>query len=299
MNNSTEHQSELFYNNQKEDLQIQKLQNSIRQYFVFSDDKIKTFEAYVNEIVKKARNGMLKISTVDVTPLRNKYFFGERYTYGSQNSQSGIGREKLFPKNSVDPIPSWITVNIINPLIEAKILPKNFVNSVVINDYRPGGCIVSHIDPPHIFDRPIVSLSLFSDSCLCFGCKFKYKPLRCSTPLFELAMPRGVITSISGFAADEITHCIRPEDTIQRRAVIILRRVHKYAPRLPKDDQMDCSRRIFNNCDCIELKMEDFMKFYQYIRWQCDNGLTGKVTKRYFKKKNGNPRYTANLYKML
>ena len=28
----------------------------------------------------------------------------------------------------------------------------------------------------------------------------------------------------SGFAADEITHCVRPEDTVARRAVILLRR---------------------------------------------------------------------------
>ena len=28
----------------------------------------------------------------------------------------------------------------------------------------------------------------------------------------------------SGYAADNITHCVRPEDTKDRRAVIILRR---------------------------------------------------------------------------
>lgn len=35
-------------------------------------------------------------------------------------------------------------------------LPKDWITSAVINDYLPGGCIVSHIDPIHIFDRPIV-----------------------------------------------------------------------------------------------------------------------------------------------
>ena len=29
----------------------------------------------------------------------------------------------------------------------------------------------------------------------------------------------------SGYAADEITHCIRPQDVVKRRAVIILRRL--------------------------------------------------------------------------
>lgn len=38
----------------------------------------------------------------------------------------------------------------------------------------------------------------------------------------------------SGYAADKITHCIRPQDTINRRAVILLRRVLPTAPRLPE-----------------------------------------------------------------
>ena len=28
----------------------------------------------------------------------------------------------------------------------------------------------------------------------------------------------------SGYAADEVTHCIRPQDVVERRCVIILRR---------------------------------------------------------------------------
>jgi alkylated DNA repair protein alkB family protein 5 len=34
----------------------------------------------------------------------------------------------------------------------------------------------------------------------------------------------GHVSCFSGFAADEITHCVRPEDTVARRAVILLRR---------------------------------------------------------------------------
>lgn len=125
-----------------------------------------------------------------------RYFFGEGYTYGSQMHKKGCGMERLYPKGSVDPIPSWANETLIKPLVEARIIPENFVNCVSINDYQPGGCIVSHIDPPHIFDRPIVSLSLFSDSVLCFGCKFFFKPIRCSKPILKLDLPRGVITSL-------------------------------------------------------------------------------------------------------
>ncbi|KAG8549837.1 hypothetical protein GDO81_019632, partial [Engystomops pustulosus] len=36
----------------------------------------------------------------------------------------------------------------------------------------------------------------------------------------------------SGYAADEITHCIRPQDIKERRAVVILRKTRTEAPRL-------------------------------------------------------------------
>jgi hypothetical protein len=42
--------------------------------------------------------------------------------------------------------------------------------------------------------------------------------------------------SFRGFAANEITHCIRPEDVTDRRAVVILRHVPDDAPRLSKDE---------------------------------------------------------------
>lgn len=104
--------------------------------------------------------------------------------------------ERLYPHGEVDDIPRWIHQLVVPPLVDAGIVPKDFINSVVINDYQPKGCIVSHIDPPHIFDRPIVSINLFSDSALCFGCKFTFKPIRCSEPVFRLGLPRGVVTSL-------------------------------------------------------------------------------------------------------
>ncbi|KAK3090760.1 hypothetical protein FSP39_014409 [Pinctada imbricata] len=140
--------------------------------------------------------------------------------------------ERLYPKGEVDDIPEWIHEMVIQPLCDANLIPEGFVNSAVINDYLPGGCIVSHIDPPHIFDRPIVSVSFFSDSALCFGCRFSFRPIRVTTPVLCLPVNRGCVTMMSGYAADDITHCIRPQDVVKRRAVIILRRVFPDAPRL-------------------------------------------------------------------
>ena len=82
-----------------------------------------------------------------------RYFFGEGYVYGNQLKKRGPGNEKLFPHGEVDPIPDWIFELVVDPIVKVGILPPGFVNSAVINDYQPGGCIVSHIDPPQISDR--------------------------------------------------------------------------------------------------------------------------------------------------
>ena len=82
-----------------------------------------------------------------------------------------MGNEKLFPKGEVDPIPDWVRELVIKPVEESGLVRAGWINSAVINDYLPGGCIVSHIDPPHLFSRPIVTVSFFSDSKLSFGCK--------------------------------------------------------------------------------------------------------------------------------
>uniref|UniRef100_A0A672LN57 RNA demethylase ALKBH5-like n=1 Tax=Sinocyclocheilus grahami TaxID=75366 RepID=A0A672LN57_SINGR len=142
------------------------------------------------------------------------------------------GQERLYSRGEVDEIPDWVHELVVDRLVTHGVIPEGFVNSAVINDYQPGGCIVSHVDPIHIFERPIVSVSFFSDSALCFGCKFQFKPIRVSEPVLYLPVGRGSVTVLSGYAADDITHCIRPQDIKERRAVIILRKTRPDAPRL-------------------------------------------------------------------
>ena len=74
----------------------------------------------------------------------------------------------------MDPIPDWVTELVIRPVEEAGMVRAGWLNSAVINDYMPGGCIVSHIDPPQLFSRPIITVSFFSDSYLSFGCKVSF-----------------------------------------------------------------------------------------------------------------------------
>ncbi|TNN75932.1 RNA demethylase ALKBH5 [Liparis tanakae] len=212
-----------------------RVKGSILQENIFTPEECALIEERIDDVVTKGEAGLYREHTVDRAPLRNKYFFGEGYTYGAQLEKRGPGQERLYPKGEVDDIPSWVDELVIKRLVSSGVVPEGFVNSAVINDYQPGGCIVSHVDPLHIFARPIVSVSFFSDSALCFGCRFQFKPIRVSEPVFVLPVRRGSVTVLSGYAADDITHCIRPQDIKARRAVIILRKTRPDAPRLDSE----------------------------------------------------------------
>ncbi|XP_051558795.1 RNA demethylase ALKBH5 [Myxocyprinus asiaticus] len=217
---------------ERREAEARKVKSGIKQASIFTAEECAQIEAKIDEVVAKADKGLYREHTVDRAPLRNKYFFGEGYTYGSQLEKRGPGQERLYSKGEVDEIPDWVYEMVINRLVSQSVIPEGFVNSAVINDYQPGGCIVSHVDPIHIFERPIVTVSFFSDSALCFGCKFQFKPIRVSEPVLHLPVRRGSATLLSGYAADDITHCIRPQDIKERRAVIILRKTRPDAPRL-------------------------------------------------------------------
>ena len=171
------------------------VRSGLKQFVFFSDQDCQILEQMIDDEVV-AKIDTFKNCTVDRAPLRNKYFFGEGYTYGDQMRRKGPGMEELYPKGFVDEIPEWVTQFVIKPLEKANIIPKDFVNSCVINDYLAGGCITSHIDPKQLFDRPIYTISLMSDSALSFGVRFSFKPIRCSRPVYRVPLKRGCITAI-------------------------------------------------------------------------------------------------------
>lgn len=179
---------------ERRDAEARKVKSSIKQASIFTQEECALIEAKIDEVVAKGDKGLYREHTVDRAPLRNKYFFGEGYTYGSQLEKRGPGQERLYSKGEVDEIPDWVHELVIDRLVTNGVIPEGFVNSAVINDYQPGGCIVSHVDPIHIFERPIVSVSFFSDSALCFGCKFQFKPIRVSEPVLYLPVRRGSVT---------------------------------------------------------------------------------------------------------
>lgn len=213
----------------------------ITTHHIWSEEEVSSIERDINGIKVLADSGKLKSGTVDRTPLRSKFFFGFGYTYGAQIS--GKGKEELLPPEMVDPIPDWIHKKLIARMEQKGVVEKGWINSAVVNDYQPGGMIVSHIDPKQLFARPIFIATFFADGRLVFGVNFvfagrKYSPEQSSPPKFTAHMPRGALTVMEGFSADGITHGIRPEDFDSRRVSIVLRHVYDDAPRLSDPQAM-------------------------------------------------------------
>lgn len=211
---------------------------SLQSLPLFSSTECEELEALIEKVVIDAQRGLFKPHSVDLTPMRNKYFFGFAYTYGAQKEHPGAhGVEAVWPPEDTSPIPAWVHEKIISKLEARRVVPKGWINSATINDYAPGGCIVSHIDPPWLFDRPIIGLNLFSDCNLVFGTKFSFPheaDIETTTPVLVHRSLRGHATVMKGYSANKITHAIRPCDLPSRRAAIILRRVLPSAPVLTK-----------------------------------------------------------------
>lgn len=176
--------------------------------------------------------------TVDSTPRRTKYFFGNGYTYGYGKR----GSEELLPVGAVDAIPTWIHDLVIQPLVDCGIVEDGWIDSVVMNDYRVGGCIVAHVDPPQLFARPILSSSFFCPAQLVFGASFD--PERTTPPVYTQALSRGSVLLMDGYSANEVTHGMRPEDMFgTRRVSIVLRHVLKKAPIIAHQVPIDLEER--------------------------------------------------------
>lgn len=84
--------------------EARRVKSSIQQKSIFSPEQCKLIEEKIDEVVAKAEAGLYRKHTVDRAPLRNKYFFGEGYTYGAQLEKRGPGQERLYRKGQVDEI---------------------------------------------------------------------------------------------------------------------------------------------------------------------------------------------------
>jgi alkylated DNA repair protein alkB family protein 5 len=165
-------------------------------------------------------------STANKTPHRDKYFFGSGYTYGYGKR----GHEELLANGAVDPIPDWMRHLLVEKVEKMGVVPKGWLDSVVMNDYRLGSSIVAHVDPPQLFARPILTATFFGSARLVFGASFD--TARRTPPAYSQVLTRGCMLALDGYAANRVTHGIRPEDLLDpRRVSLVLRHVAPEAPR--------------------------------------------------------------------
>ena len=111
------------------------------------------------------------------------------------------------------------------------------INAVSLNvyEYRKQQCLLdAHVDGPHIFKRPIYSYRLFSPAKLAFvaGKKKHANYSKGGDPnwpiFFEVPLPVGCLTEMSGFAASALMHCVRDGGQPKTRtASLILRSIHE------------------------------------------------------------------------
>ena len=94
---------------------------------------------------------------------------------------------------------------IISKMVQTKLVPEGWIDSVEIIDYAKNGYRIPSMDPISLFMRPSFTLTLLSDSAICFGAKFLYdsRP-KFSDPRFRLPAYRGVIYKFQGSASDEV-----------------------------------------------------------------------------------------------
>lgn len=157
---------------------------------IFNEAQCSAIEAKIEEIVFNATNGDYRASTVEESQLRTRYFFGEGHSRNPKDDS------KLYPAGEVDPIPACIHDLVIGPIVEAGIVPRGFINSVILSDFAPGSFSRSQVHPSTLFDRPIIMASFLSETTLSFGSNIKQNPLRSSEPITSVSIQRGDVLGI-------------------------------------------------------------------------------------------------------
>ena len=116
-------------------------------------------------------------------------------------------------------------------MVEAKIVEKDFLNSIAMNVYHDGTeGLAQHYDDATRFKQPIYTVRLFSDSRLSFGSQY----YGFCNGAFYVPLARGCICIMqeNSYASNGVKHCIRPIDMTGKSCAVILRQMH---PTVVKD----------------------------------------------------------------
>jgi hypothetical protein len=104
---------------------------------------------------------------------RTKFFFGYRYMWTRTQLQDPLANVAAGVRGDVSQPPVWMKSRLEEPLVNAKIVDKNFINSIALNVYHDGSeGLAQHFDDATRFKQPILTLRLFSDSRLSFGSQY-------------------------------------------------------------------------------------------------------------------------------
>ena len=215
---------------------------------IFTEEELRAFEAHADDMI--AHDERWLENTLDVSPpgapankrTRSKYFF-PKYTYGDgQTPKRGDCDEQPLPPGRVcskckgaqslhtercNNIPEWIyradQPCLASILVEVGILENGWATSAILNVYhKRGGKLLAHFDSPHLFERPIIALSLFSAKSLSFG--VKGLGMQQQEHHYKVDMPRGAVTIMEGYAANRLNHGVQP--VREKVASLLLRRMH-------------------------------------------------------------------------
>ena len=202
---------------------------------LYDESELQKIEKRVEVLEEKISSGGLPTTSFHHSISNNvirrtKTFFGARYLWTRAQTRRVDSDIANGIRIDVPPYPKWVKNLVEQPLLEANVLPDNFVNTVAINIYRDGSeGIQSHYDDSSRFARPVVSLRVFSDSRLSFGTQF----FGYVNGSFYVPMPRGCVTIMEplGYGANGIKHSVRPADMTGKSVAIILRQVHERSMR--------------------------------------------------------------------
>jgi hypothetical protein len=158
---------------------------------------------------------------------RTKFFFGTRYMWTATQLAEKQSKIAAGVRVDVSATPNWMKNKIENPLVDAGVIEKGFINSIAMNIYHDGKeGLAQHFDDAVRFKQPIYTVKLDSDSRLSFGSQF----YGYSNGAFCIPCPRGAVCVLEEFSysANSAKHCVRPCDLAGRSITIILRQIHPF-----------------------------------------------------------------------
>eukprot|EP01084_Bolivina_argentea_P055437 101646_1 len=203
---------------------------------LFTEQELKNIESAVDKLQARAEANQHKKFTSQGTKsrkgmlVRTKHFFGARYLW-HLSEFANEGKDKRVGNGlrvDVDKIPESLFDLVETKLVYYGVINPNWCQGIAFNMYHDGSeGIGPHFDDAARFDRPIVTVRLFSDARIAFGTDL----YGTSNGLFSVPLPRGMVLRMekNGFAVDGIKHTVRPCDMFEKSAAVILRRFQKQA----------------------------------------------------------------------